>query len=197
MWRWTENGWVLCCAEDGGDGTGGGGTNDNQDTQDGKGGNDGKTFTQEDVDRIITERLKRERKSWEQKAADDKRKAEMSEADKLKAAADEAEQKSKAAEERANATVVKAEAKVALLAAGVKSERMGYALKLIDLSGITVTDGEPDAAAITKQVDALLKDFPEIAGESKENAGGKEFSANDKTGKFNMNLAIRKMAGRA
>ena len=200
MYRWTENGWVLCSADDeAGDGKPGGGSGGASDA--GSGGNSGqdggKTFTQAEIDKIVGDRLTRDRKERDKTAADEKRKAEMSEAEKLKAAKDDADARSTAADERANAVTVKAEAKVSLLAAGVKSERLAASLKLMDLSGVTVTEGEPDAAALKKAVDALLKEYPEFVGEAKANAGGKEFGGGGKGGKFDMNSAIRQMAGRS
>jgi multidrug efflux pump subunit AcrA (membrane-fusion protein) len=70
------------------------------------GGDPGKTFTQEELDRIIAERLKREREKYAdydqlKKDAEELRKrreAEMSEAEKAKAAKEEAEAKLKAKE---------------------------------------------------------------------------------------------------
>src|SRR5690606_29562266 len=54
---------------------------------------DVKTITQEELDRIIQQRLQRERKKWEQQIEEERRKAAMTEAERLKAEKEEAERK--------------------------------------------------------------------------------------------------------
>jgi hypothetical protein len=162
---------------DANDGAGSGGTPDstkddgaNKDAnQGGDTGNtstkqDGKTFTQAELDDIIGKRLERERKAWETKNEEDKKKAAMDEATRLKAEKDEADGRATEATKRADAVTVKADVKVQLLAAGVKPERLNAALKLIETDGVTVTDGEADAKAVKALVDGFAKDYPELIG---------------------------------
>lgn len=90
---------------------------------------------------------------------------------KAQAAAEAARQEAAAAIEKANATLVKAAAQVAAVAAGANPARVDALLKLADLTGVTVTDGNPDAAGVKAAVDAALKDFPEFKAASAA-AGG-------------------------
>lgn len=143
---------------------------------DAEAGSQARTFTQAEFDRLFEARRKRERKAWEEELEAERRKAAMTEAEKLTAEKDEAEKRAAEAAEAANGRVVRAEARVALAAAGIKTERIDRAIRLLDLSGVAVDDnGDPDVAAITGQIDALLKDFPELKGVAQTGAAGQEF----------------------
>lgn len=138
---------------------------------------DSRTFTQAELDKIIGDRLKRERKDWETKLEDEKKKAAMTEADKLKAEREEADKHAAAKTEAANKRIITAEAKLALQAAGIKPERIPAALKLADLSSVIVgDDGEPDAGAIKAAVARVSKDFPEIITGGRMPKAGGDFS---------------------
>jgi hypothetical protein len=155
-----------------------------------------KTFTQAELDDIIGKRLARAQKDWQQKADEDVKKAAMTEGEKLKTEKEEAEKKAKDAEAAAGKRAVRAEAKLQALAAGIKTERLDHALKLADLAEITVgDDGEPDANAVKKAIDAVVKDFPEIVtptvGASK---GGSDFSGGSKDDKALSETLIAEMS---
>jgi len=167
-----------------GDGGGGNNSNNNSTNNDGgSSGNNSKTFTQEDIDRVLKDRLARERKAWDKEQADAKKQAEMSEAEKLKAAKDEAEAKATEAMSKADAKIIKAEAKVQALAAGVKPERVDALLKLADISSVTIgDDGEPDAKTLKAAVEAALKEYPEFkAGAGTSGRSGDDFSGGTNT----------------
>lgn len=187
--QWSDqHGWLPRVAggadgDDDGDGGDGSDGVDDQDRDngaddgsedDGK-GSEGK-LSQAEVDAIIEKRLGQAKKAWEKDQADAAEKAKMTEAEKAKAEKAEAE---KAAEERtatANARVIRSEAKVAAVAAGVRPDRAKAFLRVVDLEGIEVDDdGEPDAKAIAKAVKSTLEDFPEFKGA----AGGKGPSGGD------------------
>jgi membrane protein involved in colicin uptake len=158
----------------------------------------GKSFTQEELDRIISDRLKRAEKQWKDAAEEEKKKAAMTETERLKAEKDEAEGKAKAALETANRRIVEAQAQVVAAQAGVKPERLAYVLKLANLADIAVDEkGTADAKAIKLAVDAVLKDLPELAaGGSPRRAGGLDFSGGGSKANVNMNEFIRRAAGR-
>lgn len=166
-------------ADGAGDGGGGGNAGNTETGNDGgdpgKGADDGgqasgKTFSQEEVDKIVDNRLKRDRKAREAELEAERKKAEMSETEKAKADKEDADKKAKDAEVRANRRIIRAEAKVAALAAGVKAERIDYLLKLADLDGIEVgDDGEPDADAVKTAIESVLKDLPELVGTTATN----------------------------
>lgn len=142
------------------------------------------TFTQADIDRVVKDRLKRERTNWDKEQADAKKQADMTEAEKLKAAKDEAEGKVKEIQTKADQRTIKAEAKVQALAAGVNPTRVDALLKLSDLSTITIgDDGEPDSNALKAAVAAALKDYPEFKAAAGNGKSGGDFSGgnlNDK-----------------
>ncbi|MCE5322135.1 DUF4355 domain-containing protein [bacterium] len=174
------------------DGAGSGGGNDDKgagdgdqdkNAGDGNGGNAGKTFTQTEVDDIVKKRLGRERKSWESAQEEERNKAQMTEAEKAKAEKEAAEKKAKDTSTAANTRVIRAEAKVQALAAGIKADRLNYALRMLDLSDIDVDDnGEPDTGAIKTAVEALLKDVPELkatAPDGNDKGGSDGFHGND------------------
>lgn len=133
------------------------------------------------IDALVTERVKRAEKAAEKKAtqqADEAaRRAQMDESERLKAEKQDAEKRASDAEAAANARVVKAEAKLAAVAAGIKPERVEAALRMLDISTISVSDdGEPDAAAIALALQNLKKEIPELFGDS---TGGAQRSGGD------------------
>ena len=137
----------------------------------GKGGDPPKTFVQADVDRIVADRLARERAT---KGDYDDLKKAKDELDRLKAEGQSEQEKAiakarKEAEDaarsdersKADTRVLKAEVKAL---AGTKFADPSDALRLVDLTGLKVgDDGEVDAAAITARLDQLLKDKPYLA----------------------------------
>ena len=58
--------------------------------------------------------------------------------------------------------LVDAEAKVAILAAGVPAERLAKALRLLDLDSVEVEDGRIDTAPVRRAVEALKAEIPEL-----------------------------------
>jgi len=124
----------------------------------------GKSFTQEDIDKIIQQRLARERKQWEQQVEEEKRKATMTAEEKLKADLDAANRKAAEAEARVTA----AERKASLTGRVVNVDA---ALKLLD------PDKHLDDTG-SINVDAFLKDHPYLAptqqsaGPTAPNGGG-------------------------
>lgn len=175
----------------------GGEGNGDQNAGDGDGGNPaGKTFSQEELDAIVTKRLAREQKAWESKLEEEKKKASMTEQEKLKAAAEEAEKKGKTAVAAANQRLVTAEAKIQASALGANPDKISYIIKLADLSGVTVGDnGEVDIKAVKQAVEDVLKELPELksAGAGGFNLGGNPGSKGASGG---MNAFIRAASGR-
>lgn len=159
----------------------GGGTGDGDPGKAGDGGSDagkggGKTFTQDELDAILTKRLARERKAWEQQIEEERKKQQMSVEERLKAEKEEAEKRAQAAQEAANQRLIHAEARVQAVTLGIKPERITYALKLADLSGVEVDEqGNPDAAAIKAALETVLKDLPELKGTVAPGKSGSEF----------------------
>lgn len=182
----------------GGQGGDGGGAADKGGAGKGDGDpNAGKTFSQEELDAIITKRLAREQKAWEIKVEEERKKANMTEQEKLKVAAEEAEKRGKAAVDLANQRLVAAEAKAQALALGVKPEKIAYLLRLADLSAADVDDkGTVNEKVVKQAIEAVLKDLPELkaGGPGGLNIGGNP--AGGGTANGGMNAFIRKAAGR-
>lgn len=182
---------------EGGDKGGKGGAADNGGGGDGN-RDAGKTFTQDELDAILTKRLAREQKSWEAKVEEEKKRANMTDQEKLKAAAEEAEKKGKAAVDLANQRLVTAEAKAQALALGVKPEKIPHLLKLADLSAADVDDkGNVSEKVVKQALEAVLKDLPELKGGG---PGGLNMGGNPPGGGSSasggMNAFIRRAAGR-
>ena len=136
----------------------------------------GKGYTppasQADLDRIISDRLAREREKFadygdlKKKAAahDQALQDAMTESEKAVAAA--RKEGETAAIERANARLVTAEARA--LAAEAKFRNPSLAVRAIDLASVKVSDdGAPDAAAIKALLGDLAKDEPYLVDDGK------------------------------
>jgi len=106
------------------------------------------TFTQADLDRVIAERLKRERRGWDEERKQIEERAKMAETDRVKAEKADIETKLQLAEARA----LRAERGVALSGRVVDIEA---SLRLLDDTYLTA-DGSID-------VELFLKRFPFLA----------------------------------
>lgn len=118
-----------------------------------------------------------------QREADERKKAEMSETDKLKADKEAAEKKAVDALAAANQRAISSEARVQAVALGIKPERIQHAMRLADLSGVTVDEnGEPDVVAIKSALEAVLKDLPELKTQPAQTSGGADFQNQHREG---------------
>lgn len=125
------------------------------------------TMSQDELDKLIQREKGKAERAAQKRFEDERRKADMTEAEKLKAEKETAQKERDEARSAANSRVIRADAKDALRDKGVPREKIERALKLIDLGGVEVDEkGEPDATAISRAVDLLLKDIPELTGGS-------------------------------
>lgn len=156
---------------------------DNGGSDDNKGGGDQNkdktlTFTQEEFDKIIAERLARQQKKFAdydelkakldefEEAEEERKKAAMSEQERLEAEkaealkkAEEAELKSAEALEKANKRLIRAEFRLLAKEAGIRADALDDAFKLADLSEVEVgEDGE--VTGVDKVVTALKESKP-------------------------------------
>lgn len=162
------------------------------------GGDTGKkserTFTQEELDSIIRDRLKKQNASWEKKIADEKKKAEMTEAERAKAEREEAERKSAAAIEKANQRLIRAEVKS--VAADLKIIDADAAFALMDRTGVSVEDDDR-VIGVKAALESLIKSKPYLVGKADvKKTGDDQADDKGKKGGFSMNDLIRKAAGR-
>lgn len=159
---------------DGGSGNGAG-TGSRADTGNGDGGQPDKQFTQADLDAAVEKRLARERKKWERESKQPPA-GKSSEGEKSGEGTQQEKDDSAEKISKANARLVKSEAKAAAIAAGVKPEKVPYVVKLADLDGIDVDDDDgPDSDAIKKAIDKVLKDMPEFKAQAAGGGSGTGF----------------------
>ena len=106
-----------------------------------------KTFTQAEVDRIISERLAR---------------AKTPPAIETPTPPDTTIYETQIKELKG--TLASARIEAAMSASGIKAERITRAAKLVDMDKCLDEKGNPSTEKIKAEVDAILKDFPELAG---------------------------------
>ncbi|EPB8144866.1 hypothetical protein ACRTAD_000931 [Clostridium perfringens] len=184
-------------AQDDGAGNGGAGSEPNQtDNSDGEG--DGteetnpkeeKTFTQEEVNKMIKDRVAREKKGQlskeELKAYQDWKESQKTEAQKQSEALTNAEAKAKAEEERANTL----EAKVTCLSKGVLADSVDDVVILA--KAMVSNDITMDQA-----VDKVLEKYPSFKGvQQQEESKGFKIGAGYEGQKENVNDALSRAFG--
>lgn len=161
-----------------------------------------KTFTQDELDKIVAERIARERKKYAdyddlkkkaeeyEKAEAERKKAEMTAQERLEAEKAEAQRKAQEAEEAAqralsaaNQRLIKSEFKLLAKEAGIRADALEDAYKLADVSGVTV-DEDGNIAGVKAVVDALIANKPYLVEqppkkEPKTVGGPSGYSAGD------------------
>lgn len=100
--------------------------------------------------------------------------------EKAQAAVKTAEKEKTTALEQANRILKTSEAKLTANRLGVKAERTGYLVKLLDLDSIEVTDGKVDTDSLETSIKAILNDMPELKGTKQDSKGGQDFSGSNK-----------------
>lgn len=172
---------------DSGDGAGAEGSENNE-GEEGSEGEEEKTFTQADVDKLIKNRLAREKKGQPSKEElkafkewqETQKTTEEKNAEKITAA----ETKVKEAEARATAL----EAKVSALSKGVKADSVD---DVVTLAKAMVDDDTP----IDKAIDKVLKKYPSFKGEQQSNKGFKVGSGGDGGSSKNTDDELKKIFG--
>jgi hypothetical protein len=101
--------------------------------------------------------------------------------EKAKQKADKAEQERATAIAKANERLVKTAARAIASELGVTAARVAYAVRLADLSDVTVDDdGEPDEEAIKAAIEQVLDDVPELKAGNGNERGGGDFAGGNK-----------------
>lgn len=140
-----------------------------------------KTFTQEELDKVVADRLARERKKYDkfadyddvksklaefEKAEEERKKAEMTEAERLAKEKEEYEKKAKESEEsaaqaldKANKRLIKAEFRVLARELGVRPDALDDAYVLADLDAVSVDD-EGAVTGVKEALETLTKAKP-------------------------------------
>jgi hypothetical protein len=150
-------------------------------------------FTQADLDRIAAKTRSEEKKKFE----DERKKAEMTEAERLTTEKAEAEKQTADLRTQLNTVKIEAEAKVQAAAAGVKPEHLAYVMKLADLSGVAVNDGGAvDGAAVKTAIEAVLTALPALKSSSGVPAAGGDFGVGG-PGPLNLDQQILEAEGKS
>lgn len=176
---------------DGGDGTGGAGGSEGN-PEGGEGSEEGeepKTFTQEELDAIVKDRIARAKKGQpskeELKAFNDWKESQKTEEEKRNEALTNAEQAKIAAEERA----LLAETKVTCLSKGVVASSVD---DVVTLAKAMVTE----EVTIEQAIDKVLEKYPSFKGEQQQQEPqGFKIGANSQNQKENPNDALARAFG--
>ncbi|QLY79188.1 hypothetical protein [Clostridium intestinale] len=146
-------------ADNGGSGGNGGGTEETKEGEEDKGEEEVKTFTQDEVDKLIKDRVAREKKGQlskeEIKAYQDWKDSQKTDEEKKNEAVTNADKARIAAEERATAL----EAKVTCLSKGVKSD---FTDDVVILAKAMVSD----EVTMEQAIENVLKKYPHFTGSS-------------------------------
>jgi hypothetical protein len=126
----------------------------------------GKTFTQDELNAIIAERLKREKEQFKdyedlKKFKEESESKNKSELEKERDRATKAEAEAKKIREESAQRLLTSEARA--VAAELGFSKPDRAVRLADLAD-AVKDGEVDSAKVKAALEALAKDMPELLG---------------------------------
>ncbi|MEK5418226.1 phage scaffolding protein [Paenibacillus sp. FSL L8-0708] len=177
-----------------------------------------KTFTQADLDRIVADRLARDRKGREdydslkmkltalEQAEAEREAAKLSDTERLEAekatalaAAESAKTERDKVLTTANQRIINAEFKSLAREANVPADRVAAALKLADLSAVTVDD-EGNAVGVKEAVEALIVAEPYLAntvGSGNRQIGGDTNGGSRKPGTDGLSTREKLSAGYA
>jgi len=122
-----------------------------------------KTYTQNEVDRIIKNRLARELKKQAKAKDKDTKTTKVAKDTKVETKGDDGatnkllEQMAKIQEK-----LVQSEIKSALVTSGIDPDKVGKAMKLIDMDNILDENDEPDMKLLRREVKEIIKEFPNL-----------------------------------
>lgn len=153
------------------------------------------TLTQADLDALVEKRLGKARKTWEVEANTAAERAKLDEVERLKAEKADAERAAAEAQAAALAVRVAGEAERAALLAGVRPDRVGRFMRLVDLADLDelTVDSEPDRDTIVKLVAKALEDVPEFKTTTNSRSGA-QFNGTDERPKTLEEAVMRRIA---
>jgi len=156
-----------------------------------------KTFSQQEIDKIIEKRLSRERKAWKKQVDDEKLKAQMTNEEKLKAEKVEAENKASEAIVKANQRLVKSEILNKAANLGVIDTDAAY--KLLDKDDIEIDD-DGNITGVEEAIKTLITAKPYLikktSSEDTNKSGDDQQGSNNKKKSVSLNDLIRRATGR-
>lgn len=134
-----------------------------------------KTFTQAELDAILTKRLAEGDKRWEAKLKDLEENIGKSEVEKLTAERDRYKEQAENGSKAGAENLAKAEAKAVALVAGARDDRLTKVIAEADLAGVVGDDGTVDETKLKAAIEKVLTDYPEwkkTPGSSGKELGG-------------------------
>lgn len=156
-----------------------------------------KTYTQDDINKIIEKRLNRERKTWKKQVEDERVKAQMTTEEKLKTEKAEAENKANEAIVKANQRLVKSEILNKAADLGVIDTDAAY--RLLDKDDIEIDD-DGNITGVEEAVKALITAKPYLikktSSDENNKSGDDQQGSNSKKKSVSLNDLIRKATGR-
>lgn len=156
-----------------------------------------KTFSQQEIDRIVEKRLSRERKAWKKQVDEDNLKAQMSVEERLKVEKGEAETKATEAIVKANQRLVRSEILNKAANLGVIDTDVVY--KLLDKDEIDVDD-DGNVTGVEEAIKALITAKPYLikktSSDENKKSGDDQQGSNNKTKSVSLNDLIRRATGR-
>lgn len=140
-----------------------------------------KKFTQADLDRILGEKLGKEKTKYEAQLKELQESAGKTELEKVTAERDRYKTQAESGTKTAGERLVQAEAKVAAVTLKARPDRVAQVIKQADLAGAVGDDGEVDDAKVQAAIEKVLADFPEW--KATPGKSGNEVGGNDPDGK--------------
>ena len=108
---------------------------------------------------------------------------------------DEKTQELTSQRDKALAEVINSKIENALLRKGVKEERVERAVRLVDKNNVLNEKGEIDSSKLTTEIEAMLKDFPELIAKKEEEKVGFKIGGDGKENKNNQSDEISNVFG--
>lgn len=141
------------------------------------GNNGAKTFTQAEVDTLIARRLERERKKWQNQAANNQQNTEEGATAPVQQVevdvTEEARQQANAIIAQANQRLIQAIAQSEATKLNINPDYIADAVRLADLSSVTVAeDGTVDTQSVNAALEAVLTRMPILKAAAETPAGG-------------------------
>ncbi len=137
----------------------------------------GVNLTQEQLDALISKRIGAARAGWEKDLGSYAEAENETAQQKAEREAQEARQQAAQATDTANATLRRAEATIQAGIAGIKPDRIAGALAIAasdakySFGEVEVKDGQVDASAMAKVMEAIAKDYPEFKNQGVQTPG--------------------------
>lgn len=131
---------------------------------------------QGEINRVVTERVKREQAKWQQQLEEERKRAQLPDAEKATADLEAARKQAQESAERVTAAyqkVAQTRAQVLAIEAGGRADRAAAIVGQADLTGAVDDDGNVSDAVVKAAVTKVLGDYPEWKADAKKPPAGR------------------------